>query len=278
METSNMSMKTASKRRGLRYYSNIYFRIIAQDIKSKLSYRSDFIISLIGMILTDAVEILSFWLVFQNFPSVKGWDFYEMLFLYGFTLVASTPAQCMFDNNWNLRTVVYSGDFIKYCFRPVNLFFYFMSEIFDIKGVGKLFVGLSCIVYSWNKLALPVNFKSLVLLIFGFVFASLIVIAILNLASSACFFIMNSFFVLSLSNTLRGYARYPITIFSGALKFVFTFIAPIAFMAYYPSMAVLRPDNVPVLTWFTPVFGIVFFYISYKVWMKGALSYNGTGN
>ena len=102
-----------------------------------MSYRSDFIISMIGMILTDISELLAFYIMFLNFPSVCGWSYHEMLFLYGFSLVALTPLQCLFDNNWNLRHYVYEGDFIKYCFRPINIFFYFISEDFDTKGLGK---------------------------------------------------------------------------------------------------------------------------------------------
>ena len=36
------------KRKGLRFYAKIYCRILAQDLKSKMSYRADFIISTIG--------------------------------------------------------------------------------------------------------------------------------------------------------------------------------------------------------------------------------------
>ena len=40
------------KRKGLLFYTRLYFKILAQDLKSKMSYRADFIISTIGMIFT----------------------------------------------------------------------------------------------------------------------------------------------------------------------------------------------------------------------------------
>jgi hypothetical protein len=46
-------MNQKLKKRGLRFYANIYFKVIAQDFKSKMSYRADFIISTIGMIMTN---------------------------------------------------------------------------------------------------------------------------------------------------------------------------------------------------------------------------------
>lgn len=266
------------KKRDLFYYLKIYGKILAQDIKSKMSYRADFWISTIGMIATNLAGAFSFWLIFQRFPSINGWNYYEMLFLYGFSLLSATPAQCLFDNNWNLRQQVYSGDFIKYCFRPVNLFFYFMSEVFDIKGLGQLAFGVVAVVYAWTCLGIPVHIYTVLLFIVAVISASLFVIALLNLAAATCFWLVNSFFVLSLSNQLRDFAKYPMTIFSPAVRIAFTFLIPIGYMAYYPSLLFLRPQEISWVVWATPAFGVLFFYISYKVWMYGAMNYSGTGS
>lgn len=266
------------KRKGLRFYLRIYFRILAQDLKSKMSYRADFIISTIGMICTNIAGFVSFWVMFRNFPSVNGWSYYEMLFLYGFSLIAITPVQCLFDNNWSLRMYVYSGDFIKYCFRPINLFFYFQSEVFDIKGLGQLAFGIGTLVYSWHKLQLGFSILLLLKLIIFLFTASLVMIAMQNAAAATCFWIQNSFYILDFVNRFREYAKYPVTIFNHVFRFIFTFILPIAFIAYYPSIVILRPDQVPLLSWLSPVVGCVFFFLSYKLWMYGATKYSGTGS
>lgn len=260
------------------FYLRIYRKILAQDLKSKMSYRADFIISTIGMIFTNISGFVSFYILFRNFPSIVGWDYYEMLFLYGFSLVALTPVQCFFDNNWNLRMYVYNGDFIKYCFRPINLFFYFQSEVFDVKGLGQLAFGLGTLIYSWNKLGLAVTVPAVLKMIVFLITASLFMIAIMNIAAATCFWIINSGYVMVMAVKFKDYARYPATIFNPVFKFIFTFIIPIAFIAYYPSLVVLRPDEIPILSWLSPVIGIVFFFISYKIWMKGAMSYSGTGS
>ncbi len=84
------------KRKSFGFYMRIYCKILAQDIKSKMSYRADFIISTIGMIFTNIAGFVSFWILFRSFPSINGWSYYEMLFLYGFSLVSLTPVQCFF--------------------------------------------------------------------------------------------------------------------------------------------------------------------------------------
>jgi len=260
-----------------KFYLKIYVKILSQDIKSRMSYRSDFIISMIGMILSNAAELAAFYIMFLNFPSVCGWSYYEMLFLYGFSLVALTPMQCLFENNWNLTRNVYRGDFIKYCFRPINVFFYYISEIFDIKGLGQLAMGIGTLVFSWRKLALPISPLIILELLVALAAASLFFIGIMNFAAAACFYLVNTGFLIGTVNKFRDYAKYPVTIFNKGFRFLFTFIIPIAFIAYYPSLLIVRPDEVPILTWIAPFFGILFFYLSYRFWMFGARKYSGTG-
>jgi len=267
-----------NSKRGVKFYSNIYFKIIAQDIKSKLSYRADFFLSMLGMILINVSGAVGFWLIFQRFPEINGWTYHEMIFLYGFCLVSATPAQCLFDNNWVLRYAVYSGDFIKYCFRPINVFFYYISETFDLKGIWQFLFGLIAVIYAWNKLQITLDAVNVLLFIIQSLSASLFAVAILNASAASCFWIENSFFILSLSSKLRDFAKYPVSIFSKPLRIILTFVVPIAFLAYYPCQSLLRPDAIPVLTWLTPVFGALFFVLSYKFWMTGAKRFNGTGS
>ncbi len=266
------------KKQGIQFYLNIYKRILIQDLKSKLSYRSDFIISTMGIIFTNIAGFAAFWIMFQNFPSVMGWNYHEMLFLYGFSLISLTPVQCFFDNNWSLRFYVYSGDFIKYCFRPINLFFYFVSEVFDIKGLGQFAFGIVTLVYAWNILELSVSFLIIIQLIIALLTASLFMIALMNFAAASCFWIINSGYVMVMAAKFKDYAKYPVTIFNPLFRFIFTFVIPIAFIAYYPGLLFIRPTEIPLLTWLSPTIGVAFFYLSYRFWMRGARTYTGTGS
>ncbi len=268
----------ANAKRGFSFYARIYRKILVQDLKSKMSYRADFIISTFGMIMTNTVGFMSFYILFKNFPSINGWNYHEMLFLYGFSLIALTPLQCLFDNNWSLRYSVESGDFIKYCFRPINIFFYFISEVFDVKGLGQLVFGVAVLSYAWSSLAIPVTVGTLCLLVLLLITASLFMIAIMNFAAATCFWMLRSGYVMILMFRFKDYARYPASIFDGLFRIIFTFVIPIAFIAYYPGLVILHPDNIPLLSKLSPVIGVLFFWLSYKFWMLGATRYDGTGS
>jgi ABC-2 type transport system permease protein len=265
------------KKRNLIWYFKIYIKIITQDIKIKMNYRADFIISNFAQILHHVSGFIMFWLIFQSFPSINGWSYEEMLFFYGFSMIAFTPTQCLLDNNWGLPWQVRSGDFIKYRFRPINTFFYYISEVFDMKGIGQLVSGVAVLTFAWIKLDLGFSIALLALLLLNLTGASLFMAAMLNISAASVFW-TNSFGAMTLAVSFRDYARYPITIFGGVLKFVFTFIIPMAFISYYPSLAFLRPEDIPLLTWLTPPIGFVFFLFSCFMWNKGAQGYSGTGS
>ena len=150
--------------------------------------------------------------------------------------------------------------------------------MFDIKGLGQLAFGIGTLIYSWIKLGLGFTPLRLLKTIVFLITASLIMMALQNAAAATCFWIQNSFYLLDLTLKFKDYAKYPITIFSPVFRFIFTFIMPIAFIAYYPSLVILRPDEVPLLSWLSPLFGCAFFWFSYKLWMFGAMKYSGTGS
>ena len=165
-----------------------------------------------------------------------------------------------------------------YCFRPVNVFFYFISEVFDVKGLGQLAFGIGTIVYAWIKIGIPVTPLIILKLIVFLLTASLFMIALMNFAAATCFWIKGSGYVMVIMFRFKDFAKYPSSIFEGIFKIIFTFIIPIAFIAYYPSLVILTPDNVPLLSWISPLYGLVFVFLSYKFWMLGVRKYDFTGS
>jgi ABC-2 type transport system permease protein len=262
----------------LKDYFRLYFLIEAQYIKARMQYRADFIISSIGMFFTSLATLAVFWVLFSSIHDLAGWSFMEMVFIYAFYMIAISPMQILFDHVWQLRYHLQQGTFLKYYFRPLNMMFYYMSEMFDLKGLTQLLVGIGLLVYASVKLGLAWTPLRILLLLATLGSAALVLISIVVLASCSAFWITNSFPVLNLAWKLREFSPYPMSIFDGAFRFVFTFLLPIGFVAFYPSQLFLRPQDVPVLVYFSPVVGIALFALTYRVWQLGVNSYTGTGS
>jgi len=243
-----------------------------------MQYRADFIISSVGMFFSSLATLGIFWVILESVPDLAGWSLMEMIFIYAFYMIAISPMQIIFDNAWNIRFYVQQGTFIKYYFRPLNMMFYYMSEIFDIKGITQLIVGIGLLSYASAQLHINWTVTRIFLLLMTLFSASLVQISIVVSASCAAFWIIDSFSVLSLAWKLREFSPYPMTIFDGAFRFTFTYIIPIGFVAFYPSQLFLRPEEVSPLVYFSPIIGVGLFAITYWIWTKGVNSYTGTGS
>lgn len=259
------------------YYLKLYYLFVIQDIKSKMQYRIDFYISSIGMIVGNLLGILSLSILFKSIPNILGWTYYELLFIYGFSLIVLSPLQLFFDNLWNLPTYLITGDFIKYYLKPINIFFYYFAEIFDIKGISQLLIGIFTLFYSWKKLQIGLSIINIGILIISIISGSLVMISLMVIASSVAFWVLNVTPLLNFIFRLREYTKYPMDIFDPFLRFIFSFVIPIAFVAYYPSKIFLRHSNNNLLVLILPFIGISLFLIAYKIWTKGAKRYTGTG-
>ncbi|HCK66359.1 MAG TPA: ABC transporter permease [Anaerolineae bacterium] len=264
--------------RTLGEYIRLYFIIEAQYIKARMQYRADFIISSIGMFFTSLATLGVFWVILQSVPDVAGWSLMEMVFIYAFFMIAISPMQILFDHAWQLRFHVQEGTFLKYYFRPLNMMFYYMSEIFDLKGLIQLVMGIVLLIYASIQLQIDWTLLKIFLLLITLFSAALVQISIIVAASCAAFWVVESYPVLGLAWKLREFAPYPMSIFDGAFRFMFTFLIPIGFVAFYPSQLFLRPEEVSLLVYFSPIIGIGLFSLAYWIWTKGVNSYTGTGS
>ena len=253
--------------------------IISQYIKERLQFRADFIVSIFGMILINLSGIVTFWVIFQNINVLAGWSYEEVLFLYAFSLIAMSPQQLFLDNAWTLSNKVVTGDFIRYCFRPINILFYFMSEVIDVKGFSQFGIGLAILIWSWSKLSIPLSLLNIFMFIFLMFAAVLICMALMIVSSAIGFMGGGTNALMFIASDLKGYGSYPLTIFNKFFKALFTFVVPIGFIAYYPAQFFLRTKGeISNLTYLSPVIGIVFFYVSCKIWIACANRYSGTGS
>ena len=266
----------------LKYYLTIYILIVSQYVKQRLQYRVDIAISTIGMLFLNITSFATLWILFRSISSLAGWSFSEMLFLYAFALLSMLPLQLFFDNLWQLRVHLMNGTFIKYYFRPLNIMFYYMSEIVDIKAVSQVILAVAVFIYSSHHLAIENgitwNFGRIAVFLILLFNSSLILISIMLIASSSAFWIYNSFAILSFAFKLKDYSRYPASIYNVFLRYSLSFVIPVAFTGYYPVKLLVRPEEVEPVLYFSPLLGILFFFFACCVWERGVRTYDGTGS
>ena len=106
-----------------------------------------------------------------------------------------------------------------------------MSEVFDIKGLGQFVFGSLVLGYAWNNINLGISITIIIKLIISLITASLFMIAIMNLQLQRVFGLIRYIMVMVLDLKIMPNILQH---FNSGLVY-FTFIIPIAFIAYYPS-------------------------------------------
>jgi hypothetical protein len=70
----------------------------------------------------------------------------------------------------------------------------------------------------------------------------------------------------------------PMTIFDTVIRFAFTCVIPIGFVAFHPSQIFLRPHDVSPLMYLSAGIGMGLFAVRYWIWTQGVNPYAGTGS
>ena len=65
----------------------LYLSFFVASLKELLIYRIDCLTGIISQIVTQAVEVIFIWITFQNTDNLSGWNFKQVLLLYGTTLI-----------------------------------------------------------------------------------------------------------------------------------------------------------------------------------------------
>jgi len=230
------------------------------------------------MIFGNVAAIGAVWVVFKSIPNLAGYSYPQVIFLYAFAMLALTPMQLFFDNLWSLRMATNQGTFIKYYFKPIPMLFYYVSETLDLKGLGLLAFGVGAFVWASGQLGIewtPVRIFLLPALLGG---GALIFISLMIIAASATFWVKDSFAILAFVSGFRDHSRYPMNIYNSFFQFLFTWVVPVGYVAYYPAQFYLTDSTPDWTAWASPIFASALFALSIKVWNRGTRRWGGTGS
>jgi ABC-2 type transport system permease protein len=205
-----------------------------------MQYRADFVVRGLIAVLWIAVTLIPVLIVFGARPTIAGWSFPEALVVVGwFTLLrgvlegAVSPALTAVVEHVRHGTL----DFVL--LKPADAQFLVSTAKFEPWRVIDVAGALVIFGYAFHQLGRwPSPLHLLVGMIF-FVLAVIILYSIWILVVSAAFWVVKVDNLSYLFGSVFDAARWPITVFKGALRIIFTFVFPLAVMTTFPAMALL---------------------------------------
>lgn len=263
----------------MRRYIHLYRVFAAQFLKSLVQSKVDFIIGLMGFFLSQIFGIVFLSLVFKQIPSLNGWTFNQLVFIYGFAQIPRGLDHFLTDNIWMLAMrYVIRGEFDRFLLRPINPFFQLICDKFQADALGELIVGFALVVFSVVNHTVKVTPLNIVLFVVSALAGALIYTAIKLFFASLAFWIKDSIAILQLAYETADFAKYPISIYSKPIRIVLTYIIPFAFVAFFPASFFLTGKNVLTTIGAEVLIAGVVWFIAYAVFRKGLTVYESAGN
>ncbi len=260
-------------------YLRLYKTFVAQHLKKLMEYRIDFLTGALSFLINQITNIVFIGIIFSQIPNLDGFLFYEIIFIYGFSLVPKGIDHLLTDNLWKVAWfIVRKGDFDKYLTRPINPLLHVIMESIQFDALGELLTGIILMIIASIKLSIQYTFVNVALMIIAMVFGTLIFTSIKIACSAFAFKIKQSGSILQIFYMTSDFAKYPVTIYNSIVRNIITYIIPFAFTAYYPASYILRGTNPLFNIGGVVIASVVLFVISILIWNKELDSYESAGS
>ena len=252
---------------------------MAQEFKRMMEYKGDFIVGIIGFFLVQLSNLLFLGIIFNQVPTLMGWTVYEVVFIYGLSLIPKGIDHFFFDNLWNIGFfIIRKGDFDKYLTRPVNTLFHVLVEKIQIDALGELIMGIALVCVSIPHIGADWDFFRIAAMICMIPFITLIFTGVKTITASAAFWTKRSGNVIYLFYMFSDFAKYPAAIYNRVVQNIITYIIPFALTSYYPALFILRGEN-PLFNLGMPVLAsAVLMTAGIIVWHRGLRAYESAGS
>jgi len=224
----------------LRRYARLFRVQLAMSALTAMQYRADFVVKGLIAILWMAVTLVPLLVVFGVRKTVAGWSFPESLVVVAwFTLLRAVLEGAVSPSLTAVVEHVRHGTLDFVLLKPADAQFLVSTAKIEPWHLVDVFGSLAIFIYAFGKIG---RWPSLLNLGTGLAFLGL---SILILYSIWILVVSASFWVIKVDNlsylfgSLFDAARWPITVFRGALRVIFTFVFPVALLTTYPAMALL---------------------------------------
>lgn len=268
----------SARLRGLRRYLRL-LRVQA-DVSAVLAmqYRFDFFFKGVMALFWLAVTLVPLLVVFSQRDHVAGWSWPEALVVLGwFSLLKAVLEGGVSPSLNAVVEGVRTGALDFVLLKPADAQFLVSTARFEPWKVIDLLGSLGILAYAFHKLGrwpAPGNVAvALVLLLV----AVLLLYSIWILVVSASFWVVRVDNLSYLFGSIFDAGRWPIDVFKGALRWIFTVVFPLALMTTYPAKALLGTLDLQTAG-LVLVGGIAFAAFARAVWLRAIRFYTSASS
>jgi len=258
----------------------LYWKLIGISIRSQMQHRASFLMLTVAYFLSTLVDILGIWVLFDRFKMVQGWTLEEVGLIYGVMHMGFAIAEASARGFDTFSETVKHGDFDRLLLRPIGTLFQVATSEVQWIRMGRFIQGL--LVLLWSCQQLGIHFFSLTsgILAFAVVGTASLFYGLMVVQGALSFWTVETLELMNIT-TFGGLesGQYPMSIYRPSFRMFFTFVVPLACVAYYPVAVALHHEAFPLWAALVfPVTGLVFLYAACQFWHLGVRRYHSTGS
>ncbi len=248
-----------------------------------IEYRSNFFMWAGFSIVYHGTAIAALWVTLRQFPSMNGWDFRQMAFLYGLWMLANGINYAFFFSVMNVPEFVREGRFDRFLVRPLDTLFQTLT-VPNQTSIDGMVLAIAYFIVATRFSGVHVDAVFILMVPLIAVGGALIDFGIsLAVATASFWFIRVDTLTWMVQSLEQDFTRYPISIYTRGVRLLLTFIVPFAFMNYFPAAYFLHKADTGLalsasVGLLTPLVGLVWFCAAYAFWRVGINHYQGTGS
>jgi ABC-2 type transport system permease protein len=208
------------------------------NLAEELQYRANFIASLLGTLFWMATAMLTLAVFFNQTDSLGGWPFWDVVVLLGvFTTLAGVVEALFRPSIGRIAEYVRTGSLDLILVRPIDTQLFVSFRRLDVWRLTDVALGLGLSGYALTRLDAMPGAVEVIAFAIMLACAVAIVYAIWLALMSLAFWLVAVENLSVVFDALFEAARYPVTAYPGALRFLFVYLIPIAWTTTIPASA-----------------------------------------
>ena len=262
----------------MKRHLRLFLLYFAQYVKVRLAYKADFFIAFFSSMAATVMGFGFVLVLFTKIPKLQDWSFYEILFLYGFSLI---PLGFFNVVSWNLYEFgdiyIIQGRFDRILLRPIDTLFQVLFEKFRIESLQEVVTGFGVIAICTRRLHLAWGVTESLWFALAVICGTLIYTSVFLILTAVSFWFEDRVGIVPPVFNMLSFGRYPLTIYNVFIQFMLSWIIPFGFASFYPTTHFLGRLSYTPYFHLVPVVAIGFSLLAYLVWNRGVANYSSTG-
>lgn len=242
------------------------------NLQSAMEYRANFLMQSFGMLINDAIILVFWYIIFNQFNTINGWSFDDLLLLYGLTALVIGLERFFMGNAERIAEIIAKGGLDFYLTLPKSVLLHILVSRSDYSGFGDVMFGLGV-----GILVLHANPASVALFLLLTAVSFALIVGLAIVSGSFAFFINGTGDLQdTIINIIIMFSTYPFSVFSGWTRLLLLTIFPIGFIAGIPVEILHTHSPLLIAELFIAssaflLIGIKLFYVGLKRYESGNL-------